>query len=123
MQLNYGSLNEYFTFQNQFTYQTLFDGVYMLPQANTVRINSASSEVQHHSWWDYDFSQTDEKLSFEDACNETKRLFSGSVTRQMGCRRAIGELFVGWHGFCLIAVIASGNVEAAVHFYLWIRHE
>ncbi|HYM94890.1 MAG TPA: hypothetical protein VET23_12170, partial [Chitinophagaceae bacterium] len=54
--LNNFALNEYFTFQNQFTYQTLFEGVYMLPQANTVCINTSTSEIVHHSWWDYDFS-------------------------------------------------------------------
>src|SRR5690606_26230979 len=60
IRLNYPALNEYFTFQNQFSYQTLFKGVYMLPQANTVRIHAGMTEVQHQSWWDYDFSQTDE---------------------------------------------------------------
>ena len=34
------ALNEYFTFQNIFSYNTLFKGVNMLPPANTVKISS-----------------------------------------------------------------------------------
>ena len=50
MKLNHDSLNEYFTFQNQFSYNTLFNGVVMLPPANTVKINKASKYVKHNSW-------------------------------------------------------------------------
>jgi len=45
MNVNIDALNEYFTFQNLFTYRTLFDGVYMLPQANTVCINTSTTVV------------------------------------------------------------------------------
>ena len=45
----------------------------MLPPANTVAINSQSSGVKHHSWWDYDFSEPDNSLTFEDAKAETDR--------------------------------------------------
>ena len=36
VELNANALNEYFTFQNLFSYQTLFKGVTMLPPANTI---------------------------------------------------------------------------------------
>ncbi len=83
VEVNHDSLNEYFTFQNMFTYQTLFKDVYMLPQANSVCINSQSTEIRHHSWWDYDFSQADETMTFEEARDETQRLFSKAVSKQM----------------------------------------
>lgn len=111
MELQTDSLNEYFTFQNQFSYRTLFNGVYMLPQANTVCINSASSEVLHRSWWDYDFSRTDDTMTFEDARNETKRLFSNAVARQMVADVPVGSYLSGGMDSGSIAVLASGHID------------
>lgn len=111
IQLNYDSLNEYFTFQNQFSYRTLFDGVYMLPQANTVKINSTTSEIKHQSWWDYDFSQPDEKLSFEDARSETQRLFSKAVAKQMVSDVPVGSYLSGGMDSGSIAVLASKHIQ------------
>lgn len=110
MQLNKGSLNEYFTFQNQFSYRTLFDGVYMLPQANTVKINNLTSEVVHHSWWDYDFSKPDDKMTFDDARNETKRLFSNAVARQMVSDVPVGSYLSGGMDSGSIAVLATQHI-------------
>jgi asparagine synthase (glutamine-hydrolysing) len=116
LQLNHGALNEYFTFQNQFTYQTLFKGVYMLPQANTVCINSSTSEVVHHSWWDYDFSQPDATLSFEDARRETKRLFSNAVARQIVSDVPVGSYLSGGMDSGSIAVSASKHIDRLYTF-------
>ena len=57
----------------------------MLPPANSVKINCESDSIIHHSWWDYDFTKTDESMSFEFAQSETKRLFEQAVKRQMIC--------------------------------------
>lgn len=116
MNVNVDALNEYFTFQNLFTYRTLFDGVYMLPQANTVCINSATTEVQHHSWWDYDFSASDESLSFEDAKTETQRLFSNAVARQMISDVPVGSYLSGGMDSGSIAVTASKHVSRLYTF-------
>lgn len=114
--LNYGSLNEYFTFQNQFTYQTLFEGVYMLPQANTVCVNVLSTEVQHRSWWDYDFSEPDEKMGFEEARMETNRLFSRAVARQMVADTPVGSYLSGGMDSGSIAVIAAKHTDRLFTF-------
>ena len=114
--LNYGSLNEYFTFQNQFTYQTLFEGVYMLPQANTVCVNVLSTEVQHRSWWDYDFSEPDEKMGFEEARMETNRLFSRAVARQMVADTPVGSYLSAGLDSGSIAVIAAKHTDRLFTF-------
>src|SRR5690606_33044119 len=82
-------------------------GVYMLPQANTVRIHAGMTEVQHQSWWDYDFSQTDESLSFEDAREETNRLFMKAVERQMVADVPVGSYLSGGMDSGSIAVTAA----------------
>lgn len=108
--LNFDALNEYFTFQNLFTYQTLFEGVYMLPPANTVQVNAQSSYVKHHSWWDYDFTRPDNTMTFEDAKTETKRLFGQAVNRQMVSDVPVGSYLSGGLDSGSITAIASACV-------------
>ena len=115
-ELNHNALNEYFTFQNLFTYQTLFKNVWMLPQANTVCINSTYKEMQYHSWWDYDFSQPDEKIGFEEACRETQRLFSKAVEKQMVSDVPVGSYLSGGMDSGSIAVIASHHIDRLYTF-------
>lgn len=116
VKLNYEALNEYFTFQNMFTFATLFDGVWMLPPANTVRIDSASTAVVHRSWWDYDFTQPDEKMSFEVARAETERLFKRAVARQMISDVPVGSYLSGGMDSGSIAAQASQHVNRLATF-------
>ncbi len=116
VEVNHDSLNEYFTFQNMFTYQTLFKDVYMLPQANSVCINSQSTEIRHHSWWDYDFSQADETMTFEEARDETQRLFSKAVSKQMVADVPVGSYLSGGMDSGSIAVAASRHVPRLFTF-------
>ncbi|MBD3352163.1 MAG: asparagine synthase (glutamine-hydrolyzing), partial [Candidatus Lokiarchaeota archaeon] len=111
IEVDLGALNEYFTFQNLFTYRTLFKGVTLLPQANSVRIDASSSFIKHHSWWDYDFSQPDEKMTFEDAQAETKRLFEQAVRRQMISDVPVGSYLSGGLDSGSITTVASGEVD------------
>lgn len=114
--LNKDALNEYFTFQNLFTYQTLFKGIYQLPQANTICIDATTTEIKYHSWWDYDFSKTNEQMSFEDACGETERLFKQAVARQMVSDVPVGSYLSGGMDSGSIAVAASSHVPRLYTF-------
>lgn len=105
------ALNEYFTFQNVFSYNTLFKGVTMLPQANTVKINCESESIIHHSWWDYDFTQADENMSFDEAKKETKHLFKQAVTRQMIADVPVGSYLSGGMDSGSITAVASEHVD------------
>lgn len=116
VELNQYALNEYFTFQNQFTFQTLFKGVYMLPPANTVRIHKDSKYVEYHSWWDYDFSTPDESMTFEEAKSETKRLMKQAVVRQMVSDVPVGSYLSGGMDSGSITSIASGYVNRLATF-------
>jgi asparagine synthase (glutamine-hydrolysing) len=111
VKLNYEALNEYFTFQNMFTFHTLFEGVWMLPPANTVRIDSASSGVVHRSWWDYDFTKPDQTMTFEDAKSETERLFKLAVSRQMISDVPVGSYLSGGMDSGSITAQASKHVR------------
>lgn len=110
-QLNYDVLNEYFTFQNQFTFQTLFKNVYLLPQANTVIVNNNTKEIIHNSWWDYDFTQPDNTMDFETAKLETERLFKQAVARQMIADVPVGSYLSGGMDSGSITAVASQHVN------------
>ena len=107
--VNPNALNEYFTFQNVFRYHTLFEGVYMLPPANTVEI-SKDTPLKHQSWWDFDFTKPDESMTFEDAREETIRLFKQAVTRQMVADVPVGSYLSGGMDSGSITAIASSHV-------------
>jgi len=109
--LNFDALNEYFTFQNLFTFQTLFKGVYLLPPANTVSIDNLTTEIKHHSWWDYNFTEPDNTMTFEDSVSETARLFKRAVARQMVADVPVGSYLSGGMDSGSITAIASRHVS------------
>jgi len=115
-EVDLGALNEYFTFQNLFSFRTLFKGVYMLPPANTVKVDSSTVQIQHCSWWDYDFSKTNEKMSFEEAREETSRLFKQAVSRQMIADVPVGSYLSGGMDSGSITGIASRHVDRLCTF-------
>lgn len=114
--VDHDALNQYFTFQNVFTYNTLFKGVTMLPPANTVKISSDSRGVVHHSWWDYDFTQADNNMSFEDALDLTKSGFEKAVTRQMVSDVPVGSYLSGGMDSGSITAVASTHVDRLATF-------
>ncbi|MEW5984366.1 MAG: asparagine synthase (glutamine-hydrolyzing) [Acidobacteriota bacterium] len=115
-ELNRHCLNEYFTFQNQFTFQTLFRGVTMLPPANTIRVDSTCTGVRHHSWWDYDFAAPDETMTFEDATAETRRLMEQAVERQLVSDVPVGSYLSGGMDSGSITAIASRHARRLTTF-------
>ncbi|MGZ3884101.1 MAG: asparagine synthase (glutamine-hydrolyzing) [Bacteroidia bacterium] len=116
VQLDPEALNEYFTFQNLFSYHTLFKGVTMLPPANTVKIDSSIQGIKHNSWWNYDFSQTDESMSFEDAKLETERLLQNAVAKQMIADVPVGSYLSGGMDSGSLTAIASRHVKRLTTF-------
>lgn len=116
MGVDLDALNEYFTFQNIFSYNTLFKGVNMLPPANTIVIDKLTTSIMHNSWWDYDFSKTDDSLGFADAKKQTKSLFEQAVTRQMVSDVPVGAYLSGGMDSGSIASVASKQVDRLATF-------
>lgn len=116
VELDIGALNEYFTFQNLFSYRTLFKGVAMIPPANTIEINSYFKEVKHNSWWDYNFSKTEDSMTFDEAKEETLRLFEQAVKRQMVADVPIGAYLSGGMDSGAITSIGSKMIPRMATF-------
>ena len=114
--VDYDALNQYFTFQNVFTYNTLFKGIIMLPPANTVKVSSLSDGVCHNSWWDFNFTEPDNKMSFEDATALTKDYFERAVARQMISDVPVGSYLSGGMDSGSITAVASKHVKRLTTF-------
>lgn len=115
VKVNIEALNEYFSFQNLFSFKTLFDGVSMLPPANTIYIN-ANTPLLHKSWWDYDFTQPDASLSMNDCVEETKRLLDQAVKKQMISDVPVGSYLSGGMDSGSLSVLASRKVQRLYTF-------
>lgn len=116
-ELNPEALGEYFTFQNLFSFRSLFKGVVLLPPANTVMIDSTTSGIiKHASWWDYNFNEEDKKISFDDAREETKRLLSVAVKRQMISDVPVGGYLSGGMDSGSLVALASTHVDRLTTF-------
>jgi asparagine synthase (glutamine-hydrolysing) len=110
-EVDYDALNQYFTFQNVFTYNTLFKGIYMVPPANTIKITTATKHIAHNSWWDYDLTKPDDKMSFEDAVDITRSGFEKAVARQMISDVPVGAYLSGGMDSGSITAVASKQVK------------
>ncbi|OEK05224.1 asparagine synthase (glutamine-hydrolyzing) [Roseivirga misakiensis] len=108
--VNLGALNEYFTFQNLFSFRTLFQDIAMLPPANTLVVDKHMKKITHNSWWDYDFSKPDESITFEDAKLETERLMERAVAKQMVSDVPVGSYLSGGMDSGTITAIATNYV-------------
>lgn len=114
--VDYNALNQYFSFQNVFSFNTLFKGVHMLPPANTVVVNCDSIEIKHHSWWDYDFTKADNSMGFDDAVQLTKSVFEKAVHRQMVADVPVGSYLSGGMDSGSVTGIASRHVNRLTTF-------
>jgi asparagine synthase (glutamine-hydrolysing) len=109
-EVDHDALNQYFTFQNVFTYNTLFKGIHMVPPANTIKITTDTKHITHNSWWDYDLTKPDENMSFEDAVALTKDGFEKAVQRQMISDVPVGSYLSGGMDSGSITAVASKHV-------------
>ncbi len=114
--VNLEALNEYFTFQNLFKFHTLFQGINMLPPANTVEVKVGDTEIKHHSWWDYDFTTPDESMSFEDAEIETHRLLKNAVAKQIISDVPVGSYLSGGMDSGSLTALASEHIPRLCTF-------
>ena len=105
-ELNFEALNEYFTFQNLFQYETLFKGIHLLPPANIATIDFENG-FERRCYWDYDFTNRDTSISFEDAVEGTKNLFTKAVERQLVADVPVGAYLSGGMDSGSITAITS----------------
>lgn len=115
-QLNYDALNEYFTFQNLFQYHTLFNGIYLVPQANIITFTKGQKDFKRRSYWDFDFTNSDGSMTEEDAREETLRLLRQAIERQLVSDVPVGSYLSGGIDSGSIVAVASTRIPRLATF-------
>lgn len=109
--LNYEGLIEYFTFQNFFTDNTLFENIQLLPAGCYLEVDLASTDsVQQKQYWDFDFKATTEIKSEGDYIEELTYLVEQAVHRQLVSDVELGSYLSGGIDSGSITAIAAKSL-------------
>ena len=101
------ALFEYFTFQNLFTDQSLFEGVRLLPAGTWLRVRQNSPLAQPVRYWDYHFGEPDVLVDERECVEELDRLFRQAVSRQIVSDVDVGAYLSGGMDSGSITAIAA----------------
>ena len=105
-QFNTQALYEYFTFQNLLTSQTFLSSVRILDPGHyaIIDLNKKIKSLQKFRYWDYCFTQTEEKTDFREYTSELNRLLKNAVSRHL-----VSDVELGCY---LSGGIDSGSITA-----------
>ena len=110
--LNLYALKEYFTFQNIFSNRTFFENIKILEPGSYIKIGYDQEDIPDSvNYWDYDFYESNEKISKEEYEEELNRLFIQAVKRQLVSDVPIGSYLSGGIDSGSITAIASQNIH------------
>ena len=81
--VSFSALNQYFTFQNIFTDETLFKNIKLLPAGNYANLSLVRNKLDQKKYWDFHFEE-DSNIKSENECiEELTYLLRRSVQRQL----------------------------------------
>lgn len=109
--LNKQALLEYFTFQNIFTDQTLLNDITLLPPGHFIEINTQNGVIKQEQYWDYRFTNPENKLDKKEYIDELDRLFIQAVNRQLVGDVELGSYLSGGMDSGAITAVASRSLS------------
>jgi asparagine synthase (glutamine-hydrolysing) len=107
VRVNEAALREYFTFQNLFRSHTLFAGVEQLAPATILTIDKNGE--RRDTYWDYDFSKTQE-MDEDEAVATLEKLMRQAVERQLVSDVPVGAYLSGGMDSGTIVALANPHV-------------
>jgi asparagine synthase (glutamine-hydrolysing) len=106
------ALLEYFTFQNFFTDKTLFKDIRILPPGCFMQISTESETFPIPTqYWDFHFTESEEKVDEAEYIEELDRLFRQAVKRQLASDLEIGSYLSGGMDTGSITALASEKIS------------
>lgn len=106
--INYNGLQEYFTFQNFFSDNTLFQDIHLLPPGHFIEINlNENDKLIQKQYWDFNFRENTEYKSENEYIEELTFLFQQAVKRQLVSDVEIGSYLSGGIDSGAIVAIAA----------------
>ncbi|MDL2259347.1 asparagine synthase (glutamine-hydrolyzing) [Deltaproteobacteria bacterium OttesenSCG-928-K17] len=111
-EIDHEALLEYFTFQNIFTDKTFLKNVRTFPAGHfaTISAGAGSKALSFKRYWDFNFSEPQEKNSDAQYAEELERLFRQAVSRQMVSDVELGTYLSGGLDSGAITAIAAGQM-------------
>ena len=103
------ALHQYFTFQNIFTDETLFEGVRLLQPGHTLTVEDGRVG-EPVPYWDYRFGADALAISEEECVDELFRCFSGAAVRQLVSDVPVGSYLSGGMDSGSLTAIASSHL-------------
>jgi asparagine synthase (glutamine-hydrolysing) len=111
------ALNEYFSFQNIFTDQTMFDGIRLLPPATIMTLDLESTAAPAaRTYWDYPFPREPWRIKEEECVDQVYHLFEQAVVRQLVSDVPVGSYLSGGMDSGSITCVAASNVKRLTTF-------
>lgn len=107
-ELDLETLLEYFTFQNTFSYKTLFKDVKLLQPGHFMKVSSRG--IIFSKYWDFDFKEDSGIKSEKECIEEIDRLFNQAVKRQLISDVEIGSYLSGGVDTGSVVAVASGLI-------------
>ena len=109
--ISFSALNQYFTFQNIFTDETLFKNIKLLSAGNYISLSLVRNQLVQKKYWDFHFEE-DASIKSENECvEELTYLLNQSVNRQLISDVEIGSYLSGGMDSGSITSIASSNID------------
>lgn len=105
-QICYKALSDYFTFQNIFDDNTLFEGIHLLPAGTILKIN-AEGGCKRSKYWDFNFNAQCFEYTEEECKEELLRIFREAVTTQLVSDVPVGSYLSGGMDSGSVTAIAS----------------
>jgi len=105
-EINFDGLNEYFSFQNIISDNTLFNNIKMLPPGNNFTIDTETGKITIKEYWDMKFNP-DYNCKEEEFTLELNKIFLNSMQRHMISDVEVGATISGGMDSSAIASIAS----------------
>lgn len=112
-QVNVPALVDYFTFQNTFGEQTLFQGVHLLEPGHTVTIQDG--RIERRRYWDFNFGPQEDLA--EERCRERLRfLLEDTIKRQLVSDVPVGAYLSGGMDSGSITALAANSIPRLMTF-------
>ena len=89
------AVHQYFTFQNIFTDETLFEGVHLLPAGHTMRASVSDGVGAVQQYWDFRFGADELTLTEPECVDALFGVFQEAAVRQLVSDVPIGSYLSG----------------------------
>ncbi len=106
-QMDKSLLPAFFTYRYIPGEKTMFKGIYKLPPASILRLNTKSGEFTIKQYWEWTFPENETKISLPEASEEFNRLFTDAVNIRLRSDVEVGSFISGGIDSSAVASIAA----------------